>query len=666
MPRKYSEFKRFLNKADKLKVALFFNLIFSVVLQVIAITLDIVSLFQVQSDASIAFIQFDQTGYYNDLTIAYTCIASLYALLLIGILFLVLVKEDFQDFVIIHSLSTFFLYPTKEILFYLVITCFRQNLGYLITRVVFNFFFIPLILSPHFRLLNLVRIKKKFRQLYFKVSYFFYFGLFSVVLILSFLINIGLLVRINPIDQRLEDVSIGLFNDKEINQIERMEYKMDDSFKFRKLVQYSKVVENSKFLASQCDQTSNFPNCTSLFGYSFSIKCDDENRKFLLDCVGSKSLDLAIISYRDSLSGNERFYPSFNCAIRKSNDKCSRECPNLLKYNLYFIKYVNEKLMPAWNGFHTCSKNQTTRFVLKRNPSIRICQSSFVPKQPAMVNPPGTETQFPPLTQLRYSVKNNQNPYANQITHDLFHQFIQQNMLTNQVNNKQNTSAAKVSTQPPKRSRTFTPIPENESEINEINDDIQAKPKTNVSKFISNKEFPQDLRAYLKLQNEIKRCKPSIKILNAYVNNRNQLIIRTNCEESARILQDDWTPTPLSMSCDILLKQVERKKNLLEKKANKHITNFTRVESAAPQASTTNQQIPYGSFPVTNLILFIVNILKEFNTIHEAIYESPEQLSKIVSNHFGQNYEKFIEKQLSKESAFEEMNEENLYPSDHE
>ncbi|RNA11988.1 hypothetical protein BpHYR1_024313 [Brachionus plicatilis] len=38
-------------------------------------------------------------------------------------------------------------------------------------------------------------------------------------------------------------------------------------------------------------------------------------------------------------------------------------------------------------------------------------------------------------------------------------------------------------------------------------------------------QFPTELRSYVKLQKEITRCRPQAKILNAYINSRNQLVI---------------------------------------------------------------------------------------------------------------------------------------------
>lgn len=59
-----------------------------------------------------------------------------------------------------------------------------------------------------------------------------------------------------------------------------------------------------------------------------------------------------------------------------------------------------------------------------------------------------------------------------------------------------------------------------------------------------------------------------------------------------------------------------------------------------------------------NLILFIINILKDFNNIHESIYEKPQEISKLVANHFGQNYGQFVQTHLAREIVEEDMDDE--------
>lgn len=96
----------------------------------------------------------------------------------------------------------------------------------------------------------------------------------------------------------------------------------------------------------------------------------------------------------------------------------------------------------------------------------------------------------------------------------------------------------------------------------------------------------------------------------------------------------------------MLIKEVERKKSTFEKKVKTNTQKFTRVESA----NHTNNNIQ-----TKNLIFFIVDILKEFNNIHESIYEKPNIIAKIVSTHFGPRYGKDIEEQLIREAAEEDF-----------
>ncbi|RNA15054.1 AP-like endonuclease reverse transcriptase [Brachionus plicatilis] len=48
------------------------------------------------------------------------------------------------------------------------------------------------------------------------------------------------------------------------------------------------------------------------------------------------------------------------------------------------------------------------------------------------------------------------------------------------------------------------------------------------------------LKSYVKLFNEIKRCKPNSKILNAYINSKEQLIIKTESEEDLDYINRPW------------------------------------------------------------------------------------------------------------------------------
>lgn len=57
--------------------------------------------------------------------------------------------------------------------------------------------------------------------------------------------------------------------------------------------------------------------------------------------------------------------------------------------------------------------------------------------------------------------------------------------------------------------------------------------------------------------------------------------------------------------------------------------------------------------------MFIIDILKEFNNIHESIYEKPKNIGNIVSTHFGPNFGKLIENHLTQEAIDAEF-EENM------
>ncbi|CAF0903066.1 unnamed protein product [Brachionus calyciflorus] len=431
------------------------------------------------------------------------------------------------------------------------------------------------------------------------------------------------------------------------------------------------------------------------------------------------------------------------------------------------------------------------------------------PPIPHWYNHPPQQTSNFNTTQYSSVLKNQQNTLAPQLTYALFNQFFQQQMRNNNANPNNHPNNAYEPSNPQKRARTNFPDQSHDQSLDQ-NNSLQSEPKKKIyiSKFVSNKEFPTQLRSYVKLQNEIKRCKPNAKILNAYVNSKNQLVIRTNCEESSDYLKADWTsnafihgikkiennpkfyialhnlntdfdvddeenkeymlnnfkitsmlrifkksenkpldlvkaiindredfneiienktilvgcsrirvspwkfdvrpdqcfhcqkighfaekcpdksknPTCLkcskkhsykncpnndpskyrcancngnhaacSKSCEIIINEVKRKKELLEKKTNKTASKFTRNESAQHN-KPSNPSVDNNN--MNNMILFIIEILKKFNNIHEIIYEKPNEISKLVTNHFGLSCGRFIHNHLSQASAEEEMEEE--------
>ncbi|CAF0952751.1 unnamed protein product [Brachionus calyciflorus] len=439
------------------------------------------------------------------------------------------------------------------------------------------------------------------------------------------------------------------------------------------------------------------------------------------------------------------------------------------------------------------------------------------------------DPNFPPLQQwsnLFQSSHNNSNNYADalkaspnplatQFTYALLNQFFHQNRNVNlsNVNNPYNHDS-----NPPKRARTTTSEQYSMNQSHDMSNLTENEPKnkTYVTKFINKKEFPSQLRSYIKLLNEIKRCKPDAKIQNAYVNSKNQLIIGTDCEKSATYLSSDWisdafingiqkidsvqkfyialhnlntdfdvddlenkeymlknykitnmlriikksinkpmdlvkaiindredfnkiidkkiitigcsrirvspwkfdirpdqcfhcqkighfaetcpdkskSPTCLrcakkhshkncpcndpnkyrcsncngnhpacSKSCELIQNEIKRKKDLLEKKAEKASSKFTRVESAEQTSNNKKGAHPnkIENSQMNSIILFIIEILKKFNDIHEKIYEKPNEIGKLVSDHFGNSCGKFIENHLSRTSAEEEMDDEDTY-----
>lgn len=128
------------------------------------------------------------------------------------------------------------------------------------------------------------------------------------------------------------------------------------------------------------------------------------------------------------------------------------------------------------------------------DPPPQGLQSQNLPNNPILINP---SAFFQHMNQL----SNNQNLYSQAVTNQPSNQTNQSN--PNTIINSKNT-----------------PL------LQPIHPPRDETSKSFIAKFVSNLSFPEEKKGFLKLQREIKRCKPNANILNAYVNKKNELIIR--------------------------------------------------------------------------------------------------------------------------------------------
>ncbi|RNA05979.1 nucleic-acid-binding from mobile element jockey-like [Brachionus plicatilis] len=142
---------------------------------------------------------------------------------------------------------------------------------------------------------------------------------------------------------------------------------------------------------------------------------------------------------------------------------------------------------------------------------------------------------------------------------------LMQNVLSNQAKNQniyhELSNSSIDSTNPnqstkPQKSPEFEPKPSksrkrsfsksdpkefNSNDSNAYTTSLNNKPRLKSVKFTSKKVFPAELKGYVKLQNELKRCLFSTnKIVNAYINNKNELIIKVDEEHEDSIIKTTW------------------------------------------------------------------------------------------------------------------------------
>ena len=103
--------------------------------------------------------------------------------------------------------------------------------------------------------------------------------------------------------------------------------------------------------------------------YSFEIQCSGAN-KIYQDCLTQNATSLIIkLKYLDAGP-----YPSYNCLINTTQDKCGTNCTYLnSNYQLVLIQQVNNKVESAWSGLSNCNIQPNINLI--QDLSITTCNS---------------------------------------------------------------------------------------------------------------------------------------------------------------------------------------------------------------------------------------------------------------------------------------------------
>lgn len=113
-----------------------------------------------------------------------------------------------------------------------------------------------------------------------------------------------------------------------------------------------------------------------------------------------------------------------------------------------------------------------------------------------------------------------------------------------------------------------------------------------------------------------------------------------------------------------MVEEIKRKKEIIDRKTKIKISDTNRVESAAQHQPVNNNPQQFIA-PVAKLIMFIIDIIKDLNIIHESIYENPKYVTGIISKHFGPIFATIIDAYLRSKST-DENKEESTVDSDNE
>ena len=96
----------------------------------------------------------------------------------------------------------------------------------------------------------------------------------------------------------------------------------------------------------------------------------------------------------------------------------------------------------------------------------------------------------------------------------------------------------------------------NDSTVDHVTTNVQDNQKQNFSiKFKSKKQFPHEQKSYLNLDKELKRCLPNCTIINAFINNNNELVIKTDSEQSIEQIINCWPNNAFTHGVEIVPKK---------------------------------------------------------------------------------------------------------------
>ena len=212
-------------------------------------------------------------------------------------------------------------------------------------------------------------------------------------------------------------------------------------------------------------------------------------------------------------------------------------------------------------------------------------------------------TTQPPQNNLQFSF-----PYN--FTQALMNQFLTQQF--HQNNHPQSYSNQPIVTSQPSPNPNYMQPQQNSN---------QHPPKKSfIAKFISNKTFPPHLKSYVKLSNELKRCKPNAKITNAYINSRDQLIIKTDSESDLNYLNADWDPNAF-----------ENGVTKIESEPKFYIAIYD-VNTTFDTNDPENKKYMLENYNITNMLRIIKKSSNTPTELIKAIINDKEVFNKIIEN----------------------------------
>ena len=149
--------------------------------------------------------------------------------------------------------------------------------------------------------------------------------------------------------------------------------------------------------------------------------------------------------------------------------------------------------------------------------------------------------------------------------------------------------------------------------------ELDLENKLITIKFLSKKSFETKFKNYFTLQNEIKRCKPLAKITSAYIDSKDQLILKVKTQEDAENIKQEWPNDAFKDGIDLI------------KKNPKYYIALLNVDQEIDLEEIETKTFLNDQFNITHTMRLVKKKTNQPLNIIKAIVSDETSYNKIIS-----------------------------------